>query len=227
MAIRVLIADAEEIVRMGLRAILTQDEGFEVVADTGDGGAVLELALRTSPDVCVLATSLAGTDGLEVVRRTAGAPWRTVVLTRSTSADDFCEAMSNGAHGFLAKELAPAVLRQGIRLAACGAYALSAPAVDTLRTVLNTAGHTTTLATRGTAATPLQPLSPGELHVAALVADGRTDQEIAEVRGVSVSAVKKTVAHCRHKVLAGNRVELARWAWLSGIGTGPASEPRS
>ncbi len=114
MVIRVLIADEEEFVRWGLRSILTWAEGFEVVADAGSGREAMDLARSTSPDVCGVATSLTGTDGLEVVRQMAGAPWRTVVLTRSTSEDDFCAAKKNGAHGYLAKELAPAVLRQGI-----------------------------------------------------------------------------------------------------------------
>ncbi|MET3983080.1 response regulator transcription factor [Streptomyces sp. PvR034] len=227
MPIRVLIADSEEIVRMGLRAILTRDEGFDVVAETGDGREAVDLAHRTMPDVCVLATSLSGTQGWEAVRQMAGAPWRTVVLTRSASEDDLCAAIRNGAHGFLAKGLAPVALRRGIRLVACGQYALSAAAVDSLRSVLQDTGRWPYPALRHPARTPVHPLSPCELKVTALVATGRTDQEIADLRGVSVSAVKKTVARCRNKVIAGNRVELARWAWLTGIGEDAVSETRT
>ncbi|WP_424210685.1 response regulator [Streptomyces sp. BI20] len=228
MPTRVLIADAEEVVRVGLRAILAPGTEFEVVADTGDGKEAVERALADGPDVCVMGTTLGGLDGLAVVRALTGTGCRVVVLTSSTSDDDFCAAMRGGAHAFLAKSLSPPLLRQGIRLAAFGAYALSPSAADSLRGLLNGCRHLPDEGCRHLPTEPTHPLSPSELQVAGLVAAGRTDQEIADCRGVSVSAVKKTVSHCRRKVAAKNRVELARWAWLNGLEApdpGPADAP--
>ncbi|MFF0739182.1 response regulator [Streptomyces sp. NPDC004111] len=224
MPIRVLIADAEEVVRIGLRAILAHGTEFEIVADTGDGPEAVERARTDRPDVCVMGTHLEGMSGLEAVRELAGSPCRIVVLTASTSDDDFCAAMRCGAHAFLAKSLEPAVLRQSIRLAASGAYALSPSAADSLRGLLHGCRHLPDEGCRHLPVHPIHPLSPSELQVAALVAAGRTDREIADRRGVSASAVKKTVSQCRRKVLAKNRVELARWAWLSGLDVADGQE---
>ncbi|MFE5735734.1 response regulator [Streptomyces celluloflavus] len=221
MSIRVLVADADEVVRVGLRTILSRERGFLIVGESGDGRDTVGLVRTTRPDVCVVGTSLTGFGGLEVVRRVAALPGtgcRAVVLTGSTADDDFRTAMGGGAHAYLHKSVTPRLLRQSIRLVAAGAYALSPAAAGSLRDLLDGPP-------RHAPPEPRRPLSPRERQVAAMVAVGRTDREIACSTGVSVSAVKKTVSGCRRKVRAKNRVQLARWAWQSGLEPPPPGGP--
>ncbi|MFJ3905843.1 response regulator [Streptomyces sp. NPDC090025] len=217
MPVRVLIADAEEVVRVGLRSMLTADGEFEVVGDTGDGREAVRRALDAEPDVCVIGSRLDGADGLDMMRRLAAAGCSVVVLTGSGTDESICAALRAGVQGILCKTLGAHQIRQGIWLAAAGAYPLSPAAVESLRAVLHRYGQLPYGGPHGRAPGPARTLTPSELQVAGMVAAGRTDREIAQVRGVSVSAVKKTVIQCRHKVDARNRLELAHWAWRRGL----------
>jgi DNA-binding NarL/FixJ family response regulator len=210
-AIRVLIADDQELVRMGFRLILDAQPGIEVVAEAADGAACVELARRLRPDVCLVDIRMPKLDGLDVTRALAGPgvhhPMRVVVITTFDQDDYVHTALRNGACGFLLKDAPPSLLIEAVRAAARG-DALVSPAV------------TVRLLKQMSAARPApdadSPLTDRELDVARLVAVGRTNQEICEQLVVSLSTVKTHLANIQQKIHARNRVEIAAWAWESG-----------
>ncbi|WP_159029355.1 response regulator, partial [Streptomyces viridochromogenes] len=130
--IRVLIADDQEMVRMGFRLILGAQPGIEVVGEAADGAACVELARRLRPDVCLVDIRMPKLDGLDVTRALAGPgvhnPMRVVVITTFDQDDYVHTALRNGACGFLLKDAPPSLLIEAVRAAARG-DALVSPAV--------------------------------------------------------------------------------------------------
>ncbi|MEH0468264.1 response regulator transcription factor [Streptomyces sp. B21-097] len=211
-AIRVLIADDQELVRMGFRLILDAQPGIEVVGEAADGAACVELARRLRPDVCLVDVRMPKLDGLDVTRALAGpgvhSPMRVVVITTFDQDDYVHTALRNGACGFLLKDAPPTLLVEAVR-AAARRDALVSPAV-TVRLLKHLS------ATRDEPAVASR-LTERELDVARLVAVGRTNQEICEQLVVSLSTVKTHLANIQQKIDARNRVEIAAWAWESGV----------
>ncbi|MFF7789950.1 response regulator [Streptomyces sp. NPDC007991] len=209
--IRVLIADDQEMVRMGFRLILGAQPGIEVVGEAADGAACVELARRLRPDVCLVDIRMPKLDGLDVTRALAGPgahnPMRVVVITTFDQDDYVHTALRNGACGFLLKDAPPSLLIEAVRAAARG-DALVSPAV-TVRLLRE-------LSATRPAPDAKSPLTDRELDVARLVAVGRTNQEICDQLVVSLSTVKTHLANIQQKIDARNRVEIAAWAWESG-----------
>ncbi|MFD9903316.1 response regulator [Streptomyces sp. NPDC059063] len=210
---RVLIADDQEMVRTGFRLILDAQADLEVVGEAADGAACVELARRLRPDVCLVDIRMPKLDGIEVTRLLAGPqatdPLPVVVVTTFDQDDYLYGALRAGALGFLLKDGGSALLVEAVRAAARG-DALVSPAV-TLR-LLQRLGPGT-----GEAAGPATPLSDRELEVVRLVARGRTNQEIAEELYISLSTVKTHLVSVQTKLAVRNRVEIAAWAWETGV----------
>ncbi|MFJ3509320.1 response regulator [Streptomyces luteogriseus] len=210
-AIRVLIADDQEMVRMGFRLILDAQPGIKVVGEAADGAACVELARRLRPDVCLVDIRMPKLDGLDVTRALAGpgvhSPMRVVVITTFDQDDYVHTALRNGACGFLLKDAPPTLLTEAVRAAARG-DALVSPAI-TVRLLKE-------LSTTRPEPDVACPLTERELDVARLVAVGRTNQEICEQLVISLSTVKTHLANIQQKIDARNRVEIAAWAWETG-----------
>ncbi len=213
MTIRVLVADDQEMVRTGFRMILNAAPDIEVVAEAGDGIAAVGAANRLRPDVCLLDIRMPFLDGLEVTRRLAGPevadPLRVVVVTTFDLDEYIYGALKAGACGFLLKDSGPALLVEAVRAAAAG-DALISPSV-TVRLLKHLA------APGGVARKPQEPITERELDVVRLVARGRTNAEIARELFVSLSTVKTHLSSIQIKLSARNRVEVAAWAWESGL----------
>ena len=215
MTIRVLIADDQDMVRTGFRMILEAQEDIEVVADVADGVSAVGKARELRPDVCLLDIRMPGLDGLEVTRQLAGPdvvdPKKVVVVTTFDLDEYVHMALRNGASGFLLKDAGPALLIEAVRAADRG-DALVSPQV-TVRLLKHFNGGTV----KRDVAPPREPLTTRELDVARAAARGLTNTEIGGELFMSLSTVKTHLAAVQGKINARNRVEIAAWAWQSGV----------
>jgi DNA-binding NarL/FixJ family response regulator len=218
MTIRVLIADDQDMMRSAFRMILDSQPDMEVVASVGDGEAAVTEARRLRPDVCLLDIRMPKLDGLEATRLLAGPTVRdplNVLIATTFDLDEYVyRALRNGASGFLLKDMSPALLVEAVR-AAAGGNTLISPAV-TVRLLSHLAPQ------RGeepdTAEKPLlEPLTERELGVVKLVAQGKTNEEVAAELYVTQATVKTHLANVQRKLGVRNRVEVAAWAWRTGV----------
>ncbi|MBY8850283.1 response regulator transcription factor [Saccharothrix longispora] len=217
MTIGVLIADDQEMMRSAYGMILGAQPDMEVVASVGDGESAVAEARRLRPDVCLLDIRMPGIDGLEATRLLAGPGTRdplNVLIATTFDLDEYVyRALRNGACGFLLKDMSPALLVEAVRAAATGASMIS-PNV-TVRLLSHLAPD------RGTQEpperAPHEPLTERELAVVRLVALGRTNDEVAAELYVTVATVKTHLGNVQRKLSARNRVEVAAWAWRTGV----------
>ncbi|WP_328332961.1 MULTISPECIES: response regulator transcription factor [unclassified Streptomyces] len=213
MTIRVLIADDQAMVRAGFAMILAAEDDIDVVAEAADGVHAVELAGHHRPDVVLMDIRMPRMDGLEALRRLTRpgtvSPPKVVVVTTFDDDEYVQRALSEGASGFLIKDSGPALLVEAIRAAASG-EALVSPAI-TVRLLrrLNSAVPA--------AREPYTALSARETDLVRLVARGLTNAEIATELTISVGTVKTHLANVQIKLSARNRVEIAAWAWESGL----------
>ncbi|MBP2321673.1 DNA-binding NarL/FixJ family response regulator [Kibdelosporangium banguiense] len=214
MTIRVLIADDQEMVRAGFRMILETQDDIEVVADVPDGRAAVAKARELRPDVCLLDIRMPGIDGLEVTRMLAGPgvadPLKVVVVTTFDLDEYVHTALANGASGFLLKDAGPALLLEAVRAAVRG-DALISPQI-TVRLLQ----HFAMPASKSPVSTDVA-LTEREQDVVRAVARGLTNTEIGNELFMSLSTVKTHLAAVQAKIDARNRVEVAAWAWKTGL----------
>lgn len=214
--IRVLIADDQEMVRAGFRMILESQDDIEVVADVADGVSAVRMARELRPDVCLLDIRMPGMDGLEVTKSLAGPgvtdPLKVVVVTTFDLDEYVHTALTNGANGFLLKDAGPALLLEAVRAADRG-DALVSPQI-TVRLLRHFA---TANATAPAPDSTTEQLTERELDVVRAAARGLTNTEIGTELYLSLSTVKTHLAAVQAKIGARNRVEVAAWAWRTGL----------
>jgi DNA-binding NarL/FixJ family response regulator len=213
-SIRVLLADDQALIRGGLRLILEDQPGIEVVAEAADGTEAIRLARQLRPDVCLVDIRMPGEDGIEVTRAIAGPgvrdPLRVVIVTTFDLDEYVYGALRAGAVGFVLKGASPALLAEAVRAAHAG-DALISPQV-TLRLLR----HVTPVRARA-ARQPVAALSEREIEVVQAIAKGRTNSEIAAELFISLSTVKSHLGSIHNKLGVRNRVEIAGWAWETGL----------
>lgn len=205
--IKVLLVDDSELVRTGLNTLLTSRApagSFHIVGEAGTvGGAISECA-RLSPDVVLLDIRLQDGSGFEACREILARQPDTRILVLTSVIDDnlVYEAMSSGAHGYLLKEINPQALSQAIIDVANGKFILD-PAVTTRVLNLVRSGPPQNDNDR------LAQLSAQERRVLALVADGKTNKEIAGQMGLSDKTVKNYLSNIFEKLQITRRSQAA------------------
>ncbi len=211
--VRVLVADDQEMVRVGLATLLDAHPDIAVVGQARDGREAVDMVRDLRPDVCLFDIRMPALDGIEATRQVAGPavddPVPVVVITTFDQDDYVFEALQAGARGFLLKDADPGLLAQAVHAAAAG-DALIAPAI-TAR-LLSTFARTRSATVRE----PVEPLTAREESVLDLLARGSTNTEIAEELYLSVSTVKTHIGALMTKLGVRNRVEIALWAYQSG-----------
>ena len=213
--IRVLLADDQALVRAGFRALLDAQGDIEVVGEAADGDEAVALARRHRPDVLLMDIRMPGTDGLAATRAIAAddrlAGVRVVMLTTFDLDEYVFEAIRAGAAGFLVKDTEPVELLRAVRAVAAGDALLSPGVTRRLIAAFADASR----APRPAAA--LDALTDREREVMALVAEGLSNDEIAERLYVSPMTAKTHVSRAMTKLAARDRAQLVVLAYESGL----------
>jgi DNA-binding NarL/FixJ family response regulator len=206
---RIAIVDDDPLVRIGLRAVLSMEEGWEVVAEAGDGAAAVALASAADrPDLMLMDVRMPGMDGLtatKLITDRAGGP-KVLVLTTFEVDEYVFEAMRAGAAGFVLKRIPPKELIEAVRMVAAG-ESMIFPA-STRRVIERFAVRSDV---------KLPELSEREQEVLRLIARGRSNAEIADELWLSVQTVKSHVASVLLKLGVRDRTQAAIAAYESGF----------
>jgi DNA-binding NarL/FixJ family response regulator len=210
--IRILLADDHPMVCRGLRMVLEAEPDLTVVAEAGDGREAVRLALETEVDLAVLDVAMPQLTGLqaaaELKRRRP--ELRTLMLSMYDSEQYFFEALKAGASGYVLKSAADRDLVEACRAAMRGEPFLYPAAIAALiRDYLDRAA-------RGEAI-PSDPLTPRELEIVKLVAEGHTTGEIADALVIAKKTVEHHRSHILEKLGMRDRVELTRYAIRRGL----------
>ncbi|MFD5827599.1 response regulator [Lentzea sp. NPDC060358] len=209
MAVRVVLADDEALLRRGLKVLLEADGRVEVVGEASDGAELLDEVLAHLPDVVLVDVQMPGVDGLEAVRRlrTWATPPAIAVLTTFDLDDYVATALDLGAQGFLLKDAEPETLVRAVVDLAAGGAVLD-PRI-TARLLPRLRGFR--------ANSQLDSLSARERQVLELVAGGRSNHAIAEHLCLSEATVKSYVSTVLTKLGVENRVQAALVAHQVGV----------
>ncbi len=196
--IRVVIADDHAVVRQGIRGVLEEVDGLEVVAEASDGGAALALTEQHRPDLVVLDVTMPGKTGLEVARalRDAGSGVRVLMLSMHDEPEYVLEAVRAGADGYVLKDVTPAELREAVTAIHEGREYFATKVTQQLSVGLRLELEREQQRSR------IDSLTPREVEVLVLVARGHTNRGIAEALGIS----PRTVETHRERVMGKLRI---------------------
>jgi len=214
-SIRVVVADDQKLVRAGFVELLENAEDISVVGEASDGEEAVEVVRRVRPGVVLMDIRMPGHDGLEATRAIADDPdleaVRVVVLTTYELDEYVFEALRAGASAFLTKDVEPEALRDAVRTVASG-HALLTPSVT--RRVVDAFASAVP---EPKAPERLDQLTDREREVLALVAEGLSNDELAERLFVSRSTAKTHVSRILSKLGARDRAQLVVIAYETGL----------
>jgi DNA-binding NarL/FixJ family response regulator len=210
---RILLADDHALVRDGLKMVLESVSDLEVVAEAGDGVEALRLGVNEEFDLAVLDVSMPRITGLQVARELAKQrpELRVLMLSVHDNEQYFFEALKAGASGYVLKSEANRDLIEACRAAMRGEpFIYPAAASALIRDYLERTAA-------GEEDVPEDPLTPRELEVVKLIAEGQTSEEIADALIISHKTVDRHRANVLEKLGMRNRVELTRYAIKRGL----------
>ena len=215
--IRVLLVDDQPLIRSGFRALLDLEDDIEVVAEAADGREGLALAREQLPDVALIDIQMPVMDGIEATRRIAVDPALArvhVVMLTNYGMDEYVfDALRAGAAGFLVKDIVPEDFLHAVRVAARG-DALLAPAIT--RKLID---RYVTQRPPSPAGSGLEELTGRERETVVLVAQGLSNDEIADRLVISPLTAKTHINRAMAKLHARDRAQLVVLAYESGLVT--------
>jgi DNA-binding NarL/FixJ family response regulator len=219
---RIVIADDHGLVRQGFRGMLTREEGLEVVGEAQDGLEAVEVCSRLQPDLILMDVRMPKMDGLSATREIKQRHPKTIVLMVSMheNPDYLLEAVKAGAAGYVLKGSPNSQIMSSVRRALEGESPLNEELA--MHVIHNLVGGDTQGATQGASPPPQpppreerpegslpKPLARRELEVLRLLARGKTNQEIAQILGLSALTVKTYVQRIIGKLGVSDRTQAA------------------
>ncbi len=211
--IRVLLVDDQELIRSGLRAILRDTFGFQVVGECSHGGEAVGAVRTLHPDIVLMDARMPVLDGIEATRRVRAIPGAPPVLALTTFDDDEVVAgmLRAGAAGFVLKGVPAETLQQAVRTVAAGESwldpSVTAKVLAVFREVVAPAR----------AESALSELTAREREVLELIGSGLTNDEIAERLVLTAGTVKTHVNHIFYKLGLRHRAEAVIFAFDHGL----------
>lgn len=214
--LRILLAEDDELFRLGLRMRLQQESGFDVVAEAEDGETVVELAKQLSIDIVVLDIGLPGIGGIEACRqlKQQHADLPILVLTSRPQASLVCRMIEAGAQGYCLKGITSEALILAIRSVAAGASWWDSTATTEIRAAFENQ-TTATNANEDSETSPVlqaNPLTRREQEILALIVAGQSNQEIAERLYITAGTVRVHVHAILNKLNVSDRTQAAALA---------------
>ena len=199
--LRVVIVDYSELVRMGLQTLLQSAPGITLCGAAASAAEALVVCTREAPDVVLLDINLPDGNGIDVCRQLlrSKSEMRVLFLTSSACSDTVDAAIQAGAHGYLLKEVNTGALIQGIRDVAAGRSILDPQITARVMELLKNERARPVIAS----------LSPQEQRVLALIADGRTNKEVANEMGLAEKTVKNYLSTVFEKLHVTRRSQAA------------------
>lgn len=203
MSIRILLIDDHPLFRKGVAQLVRADDELELAGEVSDGASGIALAAELDPDLILIDLNMKSMNGIETLRqlKASGVRARCVMLTVSDDERDVLDAMKAGADGYLLKDMEPEELCLRIKQSVRGAVVLDGSVAGLLTHALNAppaATHT--------------DLTEREREILGLLADGRSNKEIARELGISDATVKVHIKHLLRKLNMKSRLEAAVWA---------------
>lgn len=213
--IRIVVVDDHTLFRRGLTALLARDAQFEVVGDAADAGEALRRVTELRPDLVLLDNHLPGVNGVDVLPalREAAPEVRVLMLTVSEDGQDLAAALRGGACGYLLKTIEGDALAAAIRRAMRGENVIADEMTGKLVAAFQAAGTPSA----APAARPESLLSPRELEILRLIAQGASNKEIGRELGIAETTVKIHVQHLLRKLGLSSRVQAAVYASEHGL----------
>ncbi|WP_158375306.1 response regulator transcription factor [Cellulosimicrobium cellulans] len=230
--VRVLVADDQVMIRLGLRMILDNEPDIETVGEASDGAQALDLARRLQPDVILMDVRMPEHDGIEATRQVRADPAlnavRVLILTTFDEEQYVTDALQIGADGFLLKDTDPATLVSAVHRIHSGGHVLD-PAVTGFVLKQWRAG-TSTRPGGARQFSEVTGLSPRERDVLLAVARGESNQQAAESLGLTLATVKTYVHELLSKTGCTSRTQLVVLAYEAGLivpGSEASGDPTS
>ncbi len=210
-AIRVLLVDDHQVVRRGLRTFLEVQDDIEVVGEAADGAEGVARTEELRPDVVLMDVKMPGTDGIEALRRLRELdnPARVLIVTSFTEQRTVVPALRAGAAGYVYKDVDPDALAGAIRSVHAG-HVLLQPEVAGALLSQEEANGASGSGRSGS-------LTEREREVLGLIADGRSNREIARALVLSEKTVKTHVSNILMKLDLADRTQAALWAVRHGL----------
>jgi DNA-binding NarL/FixJ family response regulator len=222
-SIRIVLADDHDILRQGLALLLGIQPDMHIVGEARTGREAVETALALQPNIVVMDISMPEMDGLEACFRIRQQRPETqvLILTMHESEEYFLKALRMGAAGYLVKKAAPHELQFAVRMVAQGGVflypGLAKALVRAYITQPLSANRMHSVQTESSVAQELRVLTPREMEVLTLVAEGMTNQDIADHLSISIKTVQAHRANVMDKLGLHDITQLVRFALRHGL----------
>ena len=205
--LRILLVDDHEVVRLGLKSLIERHAGFEVVAEAASQHEAVQKALAYDPDIVVMDIRLAGGSGIEACEQIMMQRPSTKIIMLTSSAEDemLFSAIRAGAVGYVLKQVGGNDVIRSIEAAARGEATLDPSLTQRIFDEMRRS-------IKQEEATAFNELTSQEMHVLALIAEGKTNREIAQTLYLSEGTVRNYVSGILSKLQVSNRAEAAAYA---------------